>query len=110
MRTFDPVTLAAVTCILAASEPETWRQRIGRWLRLPVVPAPVIVRAHHISAPFRGGVRRRERLAQQYALDHVRRVLHKHRTGEEIPGPVRKSRVRVQRVEPAQVIPFQKRA
>jgi len=99
--------------IIAAPEPETRWQRIGRWLHLPVTPAPVIVRGHHASAPLKRKrtERQRQRLAHEYAVDHVRRVLHKHFAGEEAVGPMRKSRVRKPKeLEPANVTAFRKRA
>jgi hypothetical protein len=110
-----PFVLADVVAfeqILAAPEPETRWQRIGRLLRLPVTPAPVIVRGHHISAPRKRTERQQQRLAYEYAVDHVRHVLHKHYGDAESSAPMRKSRVRVPQIESdrsAHVLPMRGR-
>jgi hypothetical protein len=107
---FLPADIDTWSRILAAPEPETRRQRIARWLHLPVTPAPTVARAHHVSQPFLGTERRREQLLREYADDYVARVLYAHRTGEQIVGPVRKSRVRVAKSEPARVLAMKARA
>jgi hypothetical protein len=94
MRTFVPADVEAWSRIIAAREPETRRQRIGRWLRLPVIPAPVLVRAHHVSAPVKRSEWRRARLAYRYGMHYVQGALYKHRTGEEFPVPIGKSLMR----------------